>query len=138
MRIHWIQVEAFSKWDQQQIETGACLDTWTTLSDNSWGRWAVKDKRSPDFRVLALSLSCPDSPGRYIFFMSFLRMSWQNLNDFVFYFWKQVFSWWHDLIVHQNVTRKKKTIHKAISSFYFRVWSAARMHEGKFVGMAII
>ena len=33
---------------------------------------------------------------------------------------------------------KKKTIHKAISSFYFRVWSADRMQEGKFVGMAII
>ena len=108
MRIHWLQVVAFL-----QVGSGTNRDRHLSGHMNRIFSQLVrkvgcKRSRSPDFHVLAPSLRCPDSPGRNIFFMSFLRMSWQNLNDSVFYFWEQVFSWCHDLIVHQNVTRKKK------------------------------
>lgn len=126
-------------------QTGTCLGKWTTLYDNSEnafylvprGKGAVKD-RSADFGALAPSLRHPDTPKGSTFFMSSLRATWQDWNDFFFFCLGSGFAWCYDLIIHQNVTRQK-TIDKTISPFYLRVWwSAVRMHERKFVGMAII
>lgn len=78
-------------------QTGTCLGKWTTLYDNSEnafylvprGKGAVKD-RSADFGALAPSLRHPDTPKGSTFFMSSLRATWQDWNDFFFSVWDQV------------------------------------------------
>lgn len=79
-----------------------------------------------------------DPPRRSTFFVSSLRTTWQKLYPFFFFF----LSGSRFLLVSWSycspICHKKKTVHKTISSFCFRMWLAARIHEGKFVGMAII